>query len=160
VSGPVHAEVKLILAFGEEVDQQGHHTLDDFVPQDPAHFGLSVQVFIGDTVSDEFDSFDLWVCSPSWLAARAKERWPPLEQGLRAIPDAVMVGTGTWLMQRWDRAVFEHALDVVCESFSGGPDWGSVAARIGRLIPWEYDYRYDAHVDERYGEPFPPLQDS
>jgi hypothetical protein len=43
----------------------------------------------------------------------------------------------------------------VCAAASGGPDWGTVASRIGRAIPWEYDYKYDAHVDERYGEPFP-----
>jgi hypothetical protein len=31
-----------------------------------------------------------------------------------------------------------------------------VAARIGRQIPWEFDYKYDAHVDIRYGDSFPP----
>jgi hypothetical protein len=32
-----------------------------------------------------------------------------------------------------------------------GSGLGSVAARIGRLIPWEFDYRYDASVNAAKG---------
>ncbi|GAB3039063.1 hypothetical protein GCM10011376_40190 [Nocardioides flavus (ex Wang et al. 2016)] len=29
------------------------------------------------------------------------------------------------------------------------PDWQTVAARIGRHLPWEYDYEHDDQVNER-----------
>jgi hypothetical protein len=34
-----------------------------------------------------------------------------------------------------------------------------LASRIGRQIPWEFDYKYDGHVDEHFGSPFPPRED-
>ena len=58
-------------------------------------------------------------------------------------------------MARWDSEAFLYAVRAVCTSASPGPDWGTVADRIGRWIPWEYDYRYDEHVNARFGERFP-----
>ena len=46
-------------------------------PDDPTHFGVRVQAFIGSAESDLSDSFDVLVCSPRWLAealARPKPR--------------------------------------------------------------------------------------
>jgi hypothetical protein len=59
-------------------------------------------------------------------------------------------------MRRWDPDQFLEALTSICKEFSPGPDWGSVASRIGRLIPWEFDYKYDEHVNQSFGEAFPP----
>jgi hypothetical protein len=42
--------------------------LDGYAPVDPEHFGIFVQAFIGSTDSDAFDSFEAFVCSPSWFA--------------------------------------------------------------------------------------------
>jgi hypothetical protein len=127
------------------------------VPSDPTDFGFHAQVLIGETSNDLSDSFDVVVCSPRWMEGQvAAGRWEQFRGGgLRAIPDSVAVGAGIWFMQRWDRADFETALRAVCEQFSPGPDWGSLASRIGRLIPWEYHYKYDEHVNVRYGDPFP-----
>ena len=36
---------------------------------------------------------------------------------------------------------------------SPGPDWQTVAARIGRHLPWEYDYKHDDELNERAGLP-------
>jgi hypothetical protein len=38
---------------------------------------------------------------------------------------------------------------------TGPPRWGSVASRIGRLIPWELHYKYDAQVNKHQGLPPP-----
>lgn len=143
-----------MLAFGEGASPDV--SLEKYEPSDPDHFGFSAQVFIGDTGSPERDSFDVTVCSPSWFAdqvvARGLEHF---RRGPRGFPDAVHPGAGLWFMRRWDRAQFEDALNVVCEASSPGPDWGSVASRIGRLIPWEFDYKYDQHVDHHPGPAFP-----
>jgi Immunity protein 8 len=152
----ISAEVKNVLAFGEGRAEDA--SLEGYAPLDPDHFGLSAQVFIGDTARNHSDSFDITVCSPAWFAAQvAAGEWERFRSGgLRALPGAVAPGHGLWFMHRWDRTVFEEALTVVCDSFSPGPDWGSVASRIGRLIPWESDYKYDQHVDQHPGPPFPP----
>lgn len=156
MSGPVTAELKGVVIHGTGVLPGAE--LDRFTPPDPRHFGFQAQVFIGTPEDDLADSFDLVVCSPSWFTEHLEgdEAWGVFEAGLPALPDAVLPGAGIWFMRTWDLEQFKAALDAVCTSASGGPDWGSVASRVGRLIPWEYDYRYDAHIDSRRGEAFPP----
>ncbi len=56
-------------------------------------------------------------------------------------------------MRTWSRPQFEAAVRRVLAAYSPGPDFASVAARIGRVIPWEYDYRYDREVNEAAGLP-------
>jgi hypothetical protein len=152
----VNAAVKSVLAFcdGESKDL----SLDGFAPSDPGHFGFNAQIFIGTDEDDRFDSFDVVVCSPSWLADEVSAgKWSRFQSGqLRVIPESIVVGAGIWFMCRWDRAEFDEALRSICAAASPGPDWGSVASRIGRLIPWEFGYRYDDHINDHYGEPFPP----
>ena len=156
MSAPVTAIVKNVLAFGD--GQADDRSLDGYRPADPEHFGFDAQIFIGDASDDWSDSFDLLVCTPSWMIEWIDAgRWDRFTgAGLRVVPKSVAVGNGMWFMLRWDKDEFERTLRTVCEEFSPGPDWGSVASRIGRLIPWEYDYRYDRHVDTHFGEPFPP----
>jgi hypothetical protein len=64
------------------------------------------------------------------------------------MPEAVAAGAGMWFMRQWDSSTFLKALDQICEVASPGPDWGSVASRIGRLIPWEFAYKYDEAVNK------------
>jgi Immunity protein 8 len=151
----ITAEVKTVLVFGEGALPGG--SVEEFVPDDPEHFGVNVQVLIGEAATDFADSFDLIVCSPSWMAAKVRDGgWDRFRNsGLRVLPESIAVGSGIWFMRRWNPIELESSLRSVCEAFSPGPDWGSVAARIGRLIPWEFDYKYDAHVNDRYGQAFP-----
>lgn len=152
---PVMAEVKTLVLHGEGAPPNG--SIEEFVPKDPDFFGVTVQVFIGDTASDLVDSFDLIVCSPVWMAAQVEAgAWEMFQMGgLHSMPDSIAVGSGIWLMRRWDRGDLEAALRSVCQTFSPGPDWGSVASRISRLIPWEFADKYDAHVNGRFAQPFP-----
>lgn len=156
MTSSVTAAVKSILIFGEGTT--GEPSLDGFSPDDPEHFGMNAQVFIGEAGNDLVDSFDITVCTPSWMAAKvAAGHWDRFRNGaLRVLPKSVAVGSGIWFMQRWDRDDFEAAVRAICDVFSPGPDWGTVACRIGRLIPWEFDYRYDEHVNSHSGAPFPP----
>lgn len=156
MSEPVTAVVMQILIFGPGHSQD--MSIEGFAPPDPEHFGVNAQVFIGS--GDGYsDSFDVVVCSPSWLVeSLSSPDWSRFNRGLRVIPETVLPGASIWLMRRWDRDEFETAVNAICDSYSPGPDWGTVACRIGRLIPWEFDYKYDAHVDEHYGEGFPPAR--
>jgi hypothetical protein len=152
----VRAEVKAILYFGPEAARDA----GSFEPADSAHFGVTVQILIGETGDDLADSFDVIVCSPSWFAVEAANgRW--FTQGAPlGMPEAVAVGSGMWFMRRWNRRDFETAIGFLCDTYSPGPDWGSVAARIGRQIPWEYDYKHDSHINAHFGSPFPPRRES
>ncbi len=72
MSPEVRAEVKAILFFGPEAERDA----GSFEPADLAHFGVTVQILIGEGGDDFADSFDLIVCSPSWFAAEvANGRW-------------------------------------------------------------------------------------
>jgi Immunity protein 8 len=154
VSGVI-AVVKYVLVSGE--DTPANRSFEDYAPQSSEHFGVWLQVFIGAADDDLADSFDIVVCSPSWMSAKVdRGEWDPFRNGgLWTLPESVAVGSGIWFMRRWDRAAVTTPLSPVCEAASPGPDWGSVAARIGRLIPWEFDYKYDAQVNKNSGLPSP-----
>ena len=64
------------------------------------------------------------------------------------------MGAQFWVMDHWDETEVRRLLEAICTEVGPGPDWGSVASRIARFIPWEYDYRYDAHT-QAGGGPFP-----
>lgn len=134
--------------------------VDEFMPADPEHFGVDVKVFIGTAGTGTSDSFDILVCSPSWMAEQVTAGdWLRLRRGApRVISEAVAVGSGVWLMRRWDSTELKSALHALCAACSPGPDWGSVASRISRVAPWEFAYRYDEHVYRHYGSFFPPVR--
>lgn len=115
------------------------------------HFAGTAQILIGAAGEESADSFDLTMCSPTMLVEHFHpDNWndaPVLPGG-----DVVPI-TGVWLMRTCSRPQFEAAVRRVLAAYSPGPDFASVAARIGRVIPWEYDYRYDREVNEAAGLP-------
>jgi len=115
------------------------------------HFAGSVQLLIGEPDDDHADSFDLIVCSPSRLVEYADpENW----NHYRVLPGGnVYPLAGVWLMKSWSRSDFEAAVYRLVAACGPGPDFGVVAARIGRLAPWEYDYRYDDQVNRAASVP-------
>lgn len=156
VNEPVIAEVKTILIGGDGAADD--LSMDGFAPPDPAHFGATAQILIGDRNGDLADSFDVTICSPSWVAqALASTDWSRFPRQ-RSLPQTVLPGAAIWFMPSWNAAAFRTAVEAVCADASPGPDWGTVASRIGRSIPWEFDYKYDAHVNGHFGERFPPYQ--
>ncbi len=75
------------------------------------------------------------------------------------MPDSIIMGTGTWFVRRWDHTEILSGLTKLLNYQGTGPDWGSVASRISRFITWDLAYVYDKHVNEHFGEPFPPPED-
>ncbi len=138
-----------------EVKQVLYHWWDRAQPEDAAtHFGVTAQVLIGSADRDEADSFDCILCSPSMFA----ERFDLAQWGSGFAEDVLPGGDvlpvhGVWLMRAWSAAGFEAAVERLVTASSPGPDWGTVANRIGRHLPWEYDYRHDDELNERGGLP-------
>lgn len=120
-------------------------------PAGAEHFAGTVQVLIGEVGIDRADAFDLLVCSPGRLAEYYQpDHWDARE----ALPGGnVLPVTGVWLMKAWDRLQFEEALQRLVRASGPGPDFATVAARIGRVVPWEYDYRHDDAVNRSAGIP-------
>ena len=123
-------------------------------PRDPEHFGIRVQAFIGSRGSDAADSFDVIVCTPSWLAEHFDDEhvgaWNWEQAGVR-------FGNRFLFMKRCDYVTLSTAVTEPCATHQAD-DWGALPNRIGRHIPWEFDYRYDNFVDQTAGHRprFPP----
>lgn len=121
-------------------------------PSDGADdFWVTVQVLMGETVGGPADSFDLTVCSPGQLSRIfAASRWDEDD----ALPGGnIRPLTGVWIMRRWGEREFEEAVNRLASAFSPGPNFQEVAARVGRIIPWEYDYVHDRRVNAAAGLP-------
>ena len=129
-----------------------HEALERFQPDDPEHFGIGLQAFIGSGDDDAADSFDAFACTPSWLAENFDDerigRW-------EFEPPGLLFGSRFILMKRWDYSALVSAVRGLC-AFHEADDWGMVASRIGRHIPWEFDYRYDGFLDREAVPRFPP----
>jgi hypothetical protein len=131
--------------------------LEHYVPDDPEHFGIHVMAFIGTDDDDKFDSFDAFVCTPSWFAEhfgddrRSSPDWEP--HGLK-------FGNRYVFMERWDYIALHAAISGLCAQQEAA-DWGTLADRIGRHIPWEFAYKYDDYVDKTADQrpEFPPSID-
>jgi len=130
--------------------------LEDYTPGDPAHFGIRVMAFIGTAETDKVDSFDVVVCTPSWLSENFND--PRLQSSVWE-PPGIRFGNRFLFMQSWDYNALHTAVTDLC-AYWEGHDWGTLADRIGRYIPWEFDAHYDAFVDETAGDrpPFPPAE--
>ncbi len=119
------------------------------------HFGVTVQVLIGQVGEDFADSFDLKVFSPSMLAERYRaDHW---DEDLILPGGTVLPLTGVWLMKEWSRAELEAAIRRVVPAFSPAPDFETAAHRISRVIPWEYEYEGDVAVNHAAGLPDTPV---
>lgn len=71
------------------------------------------------------------------------------------MPDSIILGHGTWFVKRWEHNQILAGLANILETEGTGPDWGSVASRIGRILTWDLVYFYDKHVNEHFGRAFP-----
>jgi hypothetical protein len=136
--GQTRGDLKLL--FSAEAGPGG---LARWRPPDPDAFAVYVQAFIGEEGEERFDSFDILVCTPPWLA----DNWDHPLVGRYGLTSEVKSGRNLVLMLRWDYSKLLDAIAALCRETSG-PSWPEVANRIGRLLPWEYDYRYDEDKDK------------
>lgn len=98
--------------------------LISFRPSRPGHFGVLVQLMVGPPGEGE-ESFDVMVCSPSWLTDR-----------LAANP--VLDLRHHLLMADWNWDQFRKFVEDYLSSIDE-PGWPEVAAIVGRLGRWEFE---------------------
>ncbi|WP_216819765.1 Imm8 family immunity protein [Frondihabitans sp. 762G35] len=102
--------------------------LDSIAPEQLTHIAQWIRVLAGPDDGPGEESFDLLVCTPSWLAQE-------LSRG------PAIVGRHHLIIERWDAA---RVRAVVTDLFTGeeADDWQDLGPRLGRLGHWEFeDYR-------------------
>jgi len=99
--------------------------LSKFRPSGP--FCVLVQAIVGPAGSPGEESFDILVCSPSWLDAN--------------IGDEIVDGRHHLIMRDYKYKRLWDYIDSYC-SMQKGKDWQVIAVRMSRLGKWEFeDYR-------------------
>ena len=121
--------------------------IGDWAPRDPLDFGIEIQILAGTAEDRAGDAFEVTVCSPRWLATHWEEA---LEGFVEKLPGGVVPGRHFWFMQRWDPHGFQQSLDRVLDKSAAG-SWDEIANRLGRYLPWEFDYQYDEANDKAAG---------
>jgi hypothetical protein len=103
--------------------------LATYSPPDRLRFGILVQGLIGPEGEDGEESFDFFVCTPSWLS------------------DALGHADHTFgrhylFVAEYDYAHIQGVLQQLCNRVCG-PDWNTVASILARYGRWEFE-DYDA----------------
>lgn len=101
--------------------------LPGWIP-DTDDFAVLVQVLVAPQGSAGEESFDVIVCSPEWIARRARE-------------ERIFDGRHHLVVAQFD---YQEFLQYIARYVSSceGSSWREVATKLGRLGRWEFeDYR-------------------
>jgi hypothetical protein len=102
--------------------------LATYSPESSDHFGFLLQIMAGPSGSEGEESFDVVVCTPSWLTAIVE-------------PDDVLIGRHHLILRRYDFVRLHRFIAAYCAQCTG-ESWQEVAEKLGRLGKWEFeDYR-------------------
>jgi Immunity protein 8 len=97
-------------------------------PMDPSGFAIVFPPLVGPSPGEGEESFDITVCTPSWLNV-ACER------------DGFVVERHHLIVQSYDFDFIRSTLVKLVEAY-GGPTWRETAAKVSRIAYWEFeDYR-------------------
>ena len=114
----VHAELRAL--FSADVENLRAHA-----PEPP--FGFTMRALIGPRGGEGEESFDVFVCSPEWLADELKQ-------------DPIISGRSRLIMSAFDYDRVEAYVRKQI-AFATGDTWSEVAAKLSRWSSWEFkDY--------------------
>jgi hypothetical protein len=117
----MRAEVKAI--YTTDMDY-----LELYPPEDPGRFRIWVRAMVGSKVGEGEDSFDICVCTPSWIE-EACER------------EGFVVGRHFLVVGRFDVAFIKKVIIELIEGCEGNT-WQEVAEKVSRIGHWEFeDYK-------------------
>lgn len=103
---------------------------ESFASIDPEYFGVMVAASIGVRGQEGGDWFYFLVRSPRFLADEVAREGHVFARNYLVLP-------------RYNLTAIRRAISALCESIEG-PDWETVARRIGRYGLWEFDEFYDS----------------
>jgi hypothetical protein len=106
--------------FSPDVDD-----LENFRPNDPNNFCFLLQVMAAPEGSEGEESFDIEVCTPTWLAETYA-------------PDNIIFGRHHIIVQQYNYEKLAQVIVEILEECSG-ENWEEVATKISRYGKWEFE---------------------
>jgi hypothetical protein len=101
-------------------------------PRDKAHFLLAFQAMIGPVNGEGTESFQIEVCTPSWLMAECAD-------------EKAVWGHYKLIVKEYDLRLIQTQIEKYLENCVG-ETWEDVAEKIGRVAQWEFqDYQQTQH---------------
>jgi Immunity protein 8 len=98
--------------------------LDTYWPEDPDCVSFPIELVVGNDKSDDADSFQMTVCTPTWLSKQSTERTAVLSHGLLIVIDY------GWPPIR--KYIEKHISSLTAE------DWPALAMKLSRHARWGY----------------------
>jgi hypothetical protein len=119
-------------------------------PADSCHFGFWASVFVGPEGATAADSFEIFVCTLSWLVEEHARRGPA--SALKWMTDDANFFPGLVLMSEWSDSKLRQAVDREVAKCGGG-SWRAVGNRISRFMEWEFEHDFDQEEDLHFDPP-------
>ncbi len=107
-----------------------------YTPEDPTHFSILVQAMVGPRGEQGEESFDFIVCTPRWLEATLSQ-------------DGFVFGRHYLIVPRYDYYLIWQAIEDLCNR-TDGPDWTTIANKLGRYGQWEFEDYRDKEVEDAH----------
>jgi hypothetical protein len=106
--------------------------LEEFTPTRSESFGLLIEVFIG--VSGEIweEQFQIYVCTPLWLA----ENFANVSRHFNS--DNFLSGSGYFFVKSYDYADMHQQIHKTFDAVSG-ENWQEIAQKLSKISWWEFD---------------------
>lgn len=101
------------------------YDLEDFSPDDPECFGITIAAHIGLHGQEGSDLFYLTVCTPKWLAQQQFQK-------------GFCWGFGYLFVSHWDLDLVRRAIHDACIRATS-PDWNTSAIILSRYAHWEFE---------------------
>ncbi len=102
--------------------------LKEFLPENEGDFGLELRAMFGPDNGEGEESFDIFVCSPLWLASKVEK-------------DGIVIGRHYLIVDDFDIDEIQAFLKKYADGCSGKA-WNEVAQKLARIGRWEFeDYR-------------------
>ncbi|MGJ6969226.1 Imm8 family immunity protein [Streptosporangium sp. G11] len=94
-------------------------------PEDPNDFGILLQVFVGPASKEGSESFDIMICTPSFVARRIAE-------------SGIVDGRHHLLVSHFKKDDIEFYITKRVNAIDE-PSWVEVANKLSRLGRWEFE---------------------
>ena len=112
--------------------------LEQFVPETPDFFEVTITALIGPANEDGAELFRFEVCTPKWLQARC-------DQG------EIVQGRHTLVVGEFNFAKIRTYLIEICKICSGD-NWDEVSLKLSRFGYWEFE-DYQPYAEEPSSAP-------
>ncbi|MGA2298596.1 MAG: Imm8 family immunity protein [FCB group bacterium] len=115
----------------KEILTPNFNDLKTYIPENISNFKFPIQLLIGPKESEGEESFEIIICSPSWL--------------MDNIPDGgYLHGQHYLILKKYNSDVLLNCLNILFNNIEGN-NWDEIALKLSHFAIWEFD-NYKEHV--------------